>query len=158
MNSIEVGLLGSVINNGNLGCQALTYSIIDLLEWISRDLEIQFHYNIFEWFPNSNLNLSFSKRIGIDPANLTSIKLGSYRDFLHKVRHYFDNHNMDIDEFRRIGLHYLKLGEQLGDYNCTKTIYNLLQRKQLPPQDWKPIQYYKEKADSLFLLAVNDRK
>ena len=69
-----------------------------------------------------------------------------------------DNHNMDIDEFRRIGLHYLKLGEQLGDYNCTKTIYNLLQREQLPPQDWKPIQYYKEKADSLFLLAVNDRK
>jgi colanic acid/amylovoran biosynthesis protein len=95
MNSIKVGLLGSVINNDNLGCQALAYSIIDLLERISRDLEIQFHYNIFEWLPNSNLNLSFSKRIGIDPANLTSIKQGSYRDFLHKVRHYFDNHNMD---------------------------------------------------------------
>lgn len=65
-----------------------------------------------------------------------------------------DNHNMDIDEFRRIGLHYLKLGEQLGDYNCTKTIYNLLQREQLPPQDWKPILYYKEKADSLFSLCI----
>ena len=69
-----------------------------------------------------------------------------------KMYSLIDNHNMDIDEFRRIGLHYLKLGEQLGDYNCTKTIYNLLQREQLPPQDWKPIQYYKEKADSLFSL------
>lgn len=56
MNSIEVGLLESIINNGNLGCQALAYSIIDLLEWASRDLEIQFHYNVFEWSTNLNLN------------------------------------------------------------------------------------------------------
>ncbi|SER05474.1 hypothetical protein SAMN05444375_1221, partial [Segatella baroniae B14] len=28
-------------------------------------------------------------------------------------------------------------------------IYNLLKDNKLPRQDWKPMQYYKERADSL---------
>ena len=57
-------------------------------------------------------------------------------------------------KLRELALYYLRKGSELDDYNCTKTIYNLLQREQLPPQDWKPIQYYKEKADSLFSVYV----
>jgi hypothetical protein len=48
---IEIGIFGAPVNNNNIGCQALTYSIINLLEAASKDLNIQFHYNIFEWYP-----------------------------------------------------------------------------------------------------------
>ena len=60
-----------------------------------------------------------------------------------------DYHNFDIDEFRRIGLHYLNLGEQLGDYDCTNQIYEMLYYHKIKPDGWKPISYYEKKADEL---------
>lgn len=44
----KVGLLGAIIDNGNMGCVALTYSIIRALEIISIRLECGFQYYIFE--------------------------------------------------------------------------------------------------------------
>jgi hypothetical protein len=60
-----------------------------------------------------------------------------------------DYHDFDIDEFRRIGLHYLKLGEQLGDYNCAYTIYELLYYHKIDSAGWKPVLYYEKRADKL---------
>ena len=60
-----------------------------------------------------------------------------------------DYHDFDIDEFRRIGLHYLNLGEQLGDYDCTNQIYEMLYYHKIKPDGWKPISYYGKKADEL---------
>ena len=60
-----------------------------------------------------------------------------------------DYHDFDIDEFRRIGLHYLKIGEQLDDYNCTNQIYEMLYYHKIKPDGWKPISYYGKKADEL---------
>lgn len=60
-----------------------------------------------------------------------------------------DYHDFDIDEFRRIGLYYLKLGEQLGDYNCAYTIYELLYYHKIDSAGWKPVSYYEKRADKL---------
>ena len=62
-----------------------------------------------------------------------------------------DYHDFDIDEFRRIGLHYLNLGEQLGDYDCTNQIYEMLYYHKIKPDGWKPISYYEKKADELLI-------
>lgn len=45
---IIIGILGAPINNGNMGCVALTYALLTMLEKISADLNITFCYYIFE--------------------------------------------------------------------------------------------------------------
>ena len=37
-NRLIIGLEGAVINNGNMGCVALTCSILNMLEKISKEL------------------------------------------------------------------------------------------------------------------------
>jgi hypothetical protein len=53
-----------------------------------------------------------------------------------------------------MALYYLRKGSDLGHYNCADIIYNLLKNNKLPRQDWKPMQYYKQKADSLFSVYI----
>lgn len=91
---IEIGIFGAPINNLNLGCQALTYSLISLLEQTSKEIGIQFHYNIFEGNPDQQLVQTFSERLQLDVSKVTSIHLGSYRDILRMIKHFFHNKNM----------------------------------------------------------------
>lgn len=35
MNKINIGIMGGLVNNQNMGCVALTYSLISLLEKIT---------------------------------------------------------------------------------------------------------------------------
>jgi len=51
--SIKVGLLGAVLNDGNLGCVALTYSLLALLEKIRINNELKLEYLIFEGTVNN---------------------------------------------------------------------------------------------------------
>ena len=57
--------------------------------------------------------------------------------------------NSKNTEIKELALYYLRKGSDLGHYNCADIIYNLLKDNKLPRQDWKPMQYYKERADSL---------
>lgn len=93
---IEIGIFGAPVNNNNLGCQALTYSIINLLEAASKDLNIQFHYNIFEWDPNQELDRIFCNRLKLNSSKLLSVRLGNYRGLLRKIKHCVDNRNMKL--------------------------------------------------------------
>lgn len=52
MKKIKIGLLGGLVNSSNLGCCALTYGAISILETISKRLNCEFSYVIFEWEPN----------------------------------------------------------------------------------------------------------
>lgn len=92
---LEIGVLGAPIHNGNLGCQALTYSLISLLEQISQKMKIQFHYNLFEWNPDQTCDQAFCKRLQIEPRKLTSVRLGNYWGILRKMRYYSDNKRME---------------------------------------------------------------
>lgn len=47
-----IGLLGCLINNENMGCVALTFSLINMLEQISKEKKIDYIYYVFEVSPN----------------------------------------------------------------------------------------------------------
>ncbi len=72
--------------------------------------------------------------------------LSGYKDNM-----FVNSNNPKINE---MALYYLRKGSDLGHYNCADIIYNLLKNNKLPRQDWKPIQYYKQKADSLFSVYI----
>lgn len=48
MENITIGLLGAVINNPNMGCVALTYSLLTMLENIGKEENRKFTYYVFE--------------------------------------------------------------------------------------------------------------
>ena len=93
-NNIEIGIVGAPINNGNLGCQALTYSIVSLLDEIARRNQLSFFYHVFEWGPDRQLDAAFCRRLGMNPGCLDSVRQGVYHDFLRKVKHYRDSARM----------------------------------------------------------------
>ena len=41
---INIVILVAPINNGNMGCIALTYSLLTMLEKVSKDLQVTFNY------------------------------------------------------------------------------------------------------------------
>ena len=63
--------------------------------------------------------------------------------------------NSKNTEIKELALYYLRKGSDLGHYNCADIIYNLLKDNKLPRQDWKPMQYYKERADSLCSVMLS---
>lgn len=91
----RIGLFGSVINNGNLGCQALAYSIIDLLEEISVNNSIPFEYIDFEFEPDDKKTTEFKNRLNLK-SNIISVYTGNYYDFLRKIKHYKENQVMKV--------------------------------------------------------------
>lgn len=94
MDPIEVVVLGAPINNSNLGCQALTYSVISLLEQIANEQNIEFHFNIIEGIPNEESRDIFCKRMKISKKKLDCVQSGNYYDFLREIKHHFENVKM----------------------------------------------------------------
>ena len=47
-----IGLLGCLINNENMGCVALTFSLINMLEKIAKENKANYKYYIFEVAPD----------------------------------------------------------------------------------------------------------
>ena len=73
MKRVNIGLLGAVINNGNMGCIALTYSLLKLLEGISKEKGIVFYYYIFEGRSDDKRIQSASQQLSIDKERLISV-------------------------------------------------------------------------------------
>ena len=46
---LNIGLMGTLVSNSNMGCVALTYSVINMLEEISAEINKPFSYTIFEF-------------------------------------------------------------------------------------------------------------
>ena len=88
---LYIGLFGSVINNGNLGCQALSYSLVDLLEEISKKNHISFHYYDFEWNADVHKTNEFQERLGMDHAKVSAQKSGNFHDSLRALKHFPEN-------------------------------------------------------------------
>lgn len=65
-----VGLLGALINNENLGCVALTYSLINLLERISKKHKITFDYYVFEVEPDSSKLSRITEKLGLERSRI----------------------------------------------------------------------------------------
>lgn len=94
MNKIIIGIFGAVINNQNLGCQALTYSLISLLDRIEKDTGILVEKHIFEMYPDTNKVTEMCRNLQIQPDNIFTHQVGSARDFKNYCRHFADNARM----------------------------------------------------------------
>lgn len=89
--TINICLYGAPINNGNLGCQALTYSMINLLEKIAKNNCLQFKYHIFEVSPDNNKKLIFCQNLDINSSKIDVHKLTRLYNPLSYLKHPFIN-------------------------------------------------------------------
>ena len=65
VNSLIIGLFGCLVNNENMGCVALTFSLIRVLEKIAREKGEIYTYYVFEVDPNEE-----SRQLAIEKLNL----------------------------------------------------------------------------------------
>lgn len=87
MNEIKIGLLGAVITDENNGCLALTYSLMNVLEDISRELNQRFSYIIFQEINSIDSIECVHKMLGIDKCQLKIVN-PSYLWTLKRRIHY----------------------------------------------------------------------
>ena len=73
--NIKIGLMGSLVNNGNLGCCALTYGTLSLLEKISKTNNVEFTYMIFERNSSEVKNKELAQKLGIDESKIIGVEL-----------------------------------------------------------------------------------
>ena len=70
-----IGLLGANVSNENLGCVALTYSLVQCLESISSQLNIVFDYYIFEGKNDDDKRIRLCTNLNIDPHRVRSFSI-----------------------------------------------------------------------------------
>lgn len=87
MKRINIGLLGSVINNGNMGCVALTYSLIHMLEKIGNDMGLNFTYYIFEGDSDEDKIRQLCEKLSIASDRVYSIKVTTLHRFRSMAHH-----------------------------------------------------------------------
>ena len=83
---MKIGLLGCLINNGNLGCVALTYSLLYLLEEIGNEKDEKYEYDVFESKPNAQKTKYAADRLGIEENRIFSYDITPMfrmRRFIH---------------------------------------------------------------------------
>lgn len=85
---VKIGLLGAPINNGNMGCLALTYySLLSMLEEISTDLGEVFTYFNFEGIEDVAKTKALCRNLGIDESRIKSFNIYPMESFLGFCHH-----------------------------------------------------------------------
>lgn len=84
---INIALLGADINNTNLGCQALTWSLLTILESIKKKKNLIFQYYIFEANPCTEKTSVLSQELGISVDILHPVHLGCITDPLRFIKY-----------------------------------------------------------------------
>lgn len=69
---VRIGLFGAIVNNDNMGCCALTYSLLTILDEISRMHGYSFTYIVFERLPDEQKIELLGKTLQIPRERLTS--------------------------------------------------------------------------------------
>ena len=69
-NTLRIGLEGCLIHTENLGCSALTYSLLALLEKIAADTGQTFSYTVFEYQPDHADTAHLCEKLSISPDGL----------------------------------------------------------------------------------------
>ena len=73
---MNVGIMGAPIDNGNLGCMALTYSLVNSLETVSKRMGEPFEYYIFDGTNNKVKIEEFSHNLSIPSRRIHSMRPG----------------------------------------------------------------------------------
>lgn len=88
---MNIGLLGVAINNRNMGCVALTVSILNLLESISIDADKDIHFVVFDEFPDIAKTKYLFDQLHIKEGRYTLAKEGRYGSIKRIFWHAADN-------------------------------------------------------------------
>lgn len=81
---IRIALFGAHINSTNLGCKALTYSLINLIESISRECGMKISYVVFEYLPNELETERLCAFTHVDKDRIKTVRILP----IYKVRSY----------------------------------------------------------------------
>lgn len=98
VNSLIIGLFGCLVNNENMGCVALTFSLIRVLEKIAREKGEIYTYYVFEVDPNEE-----SRQLAIEKLNLNENQMKCYDvSPLFKVRRFVHHLPTGIDSLKAL--------------------------------------------------------
>lgn len=146
---MRIGLLGALVNNENMGCVALTYSLLSLLEEISHENNIVFEYYIFE------MNRTKKIRKLCNKLNIPDIRIKIFDvTALFRVRRFLHHFSTGIQSL--IALHNcnvvidLTAGDSFSDiygqyiFDSETNVKLLVERMRIPlilgPQTYGPFQ------------------
>lgn len=148
MDKLNVLLLGAHINSSNLGCQALTYSLVHVLETISSQNKIPLEYYVFEYQPDEEKTKNFINKIGLTENKLHSYKFPFMVTMKNKVRNIFSIIRL-FEVFKKIDVAIdVTAGDSFADiygdnrFLATTQIKELVEKKGIPlllaPQTYGP--------------------
>lgn len=92
--SIVIGLFGCRVNNENMGCVALTYSVLSILKAIEKETESSFKYILFESVPDKRKISSMCDEIGISDDAISVYPSGYYTSWRKQIQMFFSNLKM----------------------------------------------------------------
>lgn len=72
----KIGIMGGLVCNENLGCVALTYSLLKLLQEVSKETHIDFCYTIFEFEYDSEKYEKLASFLKIEKERITYAPIG----------------------------------------------------------------------------------
>ena len=78
LRQMTIGLMGSKINTDNLGCAALTYSLIQLLEKIGHEADIFMKYIVFENNPSEQMTNRLCHILMVEKDRLVTLPRGRF--------------------------------------------------------------------------------
>ncbi len=85
--TLTVGLEGCMIHTENMGCAALTWSLLSMLERIAGETQMSFRYRVFEDLPDKRATGLMTSGLRMDPGQLAAVKTTSLFHPLAELRH-----------------------------------------------------------------------
>lgn len=73
---IQIGIMGALVSNENMGCVALTYSLLSMLERIARRSGQTFRYVVFEYHNDPEKYRLLCEQLSIDPQRIRFAPVG----------------------------------------------------------------------------------
>ena len=80
---MKIGIMGAPIDSGNMGCMALTYSLLSCLEAVGKAENLDLSYKVFDWKYNEKKLQMLSEKLNIPKEK---IEYGHYCVSLSKNR------------------------------------------------------------------------
>lgn len=169
MNKINIGIMGGLVNNQNMGCVALTYSLISLLEKISKEVNMDFSYTVFEYEFSKKKTKVLMDEFGFSESNLKIVEIGKvgFYDFKSSIKAILSvkkNLNM-ISEIKQCSIIFdITQGDSFTDlygldrfYELT-AIKRLVEKLRIPlvlaPQTYGP--FYSKKTRDLAKKVIEN--
>lgn len=136
---MRIGLMGIAINNKNMGCIALTMSLLELLKSIADDNSICIDYTLFDERPEKNKTNEICNIMNIDISHIRLVKEGRYGSVKRIAWHFIDNIKQ-INEIRKCDLIIdLTQGDSFTDIYGERRFYNYTRMKRLVQKLHKPL-------------------